>query len=60
LRPKAAVDAGHIQFESGLFSYALSRPDRQGDDWQFDVGANFGVTRASDRVDTFAGLSKRF
>src|SRR5262249_12379624 len=23
------VDAGHIQFESGLFSYALSRPDRQ-------------------------------
>src|SRR5262249_1568769 len=24
------VDAGHIQFESGLFSYALSRPDRQG------------------------------
>jgi hypothetical protein len=31
-----------------------------GHDWQFDVGANFGVTRASDRVDTFAGLSKRF
>ena len=24
------VDAGHIQFESGLFSYALSRPDQQG------------------------------
>ena len=24
------VDAGHIQFESGLFSYSLSRPDRQG------------------------------
>jgi len=24
------VDAGHIQFESGLFSYALSRPDREG------------------------------
>jgi hypothetical protein len=24
------VDAGHIQFESSLFSYALSRPDRQG------------------------------
>jgi hypothetical protein len=24
------VDAGHIQFESGLFNYALSRPDRQG------------------------------
>src|SRR6476619_8611242 len=24
------VDAGHIQFETGLFSYALSRPDEQG------------------------------
>ena len=24
------VDAGHIQFETGLFSYALSRPDREG------------------------------
>src|SRR6476646_4895272 len=24
------VDAGHIQFESGLFSYALSRADREG------------------------------
>jgi hypothetical protein len=24
------VDAGHIQFETGLFSYALSRPDQQG------------------------------
>ena len=23
------VDAGHIQFESRLFSYALSRPDRK-------------------------------
>src|SRR5262249_49501265 len=23
------VDAGHIQFESGLFTYALSRPDRE-------------------------------
>jgi hypothetical protein len=31
-----------------------------GHDWQFDVGANFGVTRASDRVDTTVGLSKRF
>ncbi len=24
------VDGGHIQFETGLFSYALSRPDQQG------------------------------
>jgi hypothetical protein len=24
------VDAGHIQFETGLFSYALSRADQQG------------------------------
>src|SRR5262249_25819964 len=24
------IDAGHIQFESSLFSYALSRPDRHG------------------------------
>src|SRR5512135_1729822 len=24
------VDAGHIQFESSLFSYALSRPDKKG------------------------------
>jgi hypothetical protein len=31
-----------------------------GDDWQFDVGGNFGVTRASDRVDATVGLSKRF
>jgi hypothetical protein len=31
-----------------------------GHDWCFDVGTNFGVTRASDRVYTTAGLSKRF
>jgi outer membrane putative beta-barrel porin/alpha-amylase len=31
-----------------------------GHDWQFDVGGNFGVTRASDRVDATVGLSKRF
>jgi hypothetical protein len=31
-----------------------------GHDWQFDVGFNFGVTRASDRVDATVGLSKRF
>ena len=31
-----------------------------GHDWQFDVGFNFGVTRASDRVDATIGLSKRF
>jgi hypothetical protein len=31
-----------------------------GHDWCFDVGANFGVTRASDRADTTVGLSKRF
>jgi hypothetical protein len=31
-----------------------------GHDWQFDVGANLGVTRASDRADAFVGLSKRF
>jgi len=31
-----------------------------GHDWEFDVGCNFGVTRASDRIDTFTGLSKRF
>jgi len=28
--------------------------------WQFDIGFNFGVTRASDRVNPFVGLSKRF
>jgi hypothetical protein len=31
-----------------------------GHDWCFDAGANFGVTRASDRVDATVGLSKRF
>jgi len=31
-----------------------------GHDWAFDVGTNFGVTRASDRVDVTVGLSKRF
>jgi hypothetical protein len=31
-----------------------------GHDWQFDVGCNVGVTRASDRIDAFTGLSKRF
>jgi Putative MetA-pathway of phenol degradation len=31
-----------------------------GHDWQFDFGSNFGVTRASDRVNPFVGLSKRF
>jgi hypothetical protein len=31
-----------------------------GHDWQFDVGSRFGVTRASDRVNPFIGLSKRF
>jgi Putative MetA-pathway of phenol degradation len=31
-----------------------------GHDWQFDIGTNFGVTRASDRVDATVGLSKRF
>src|SRR6478736_8154511 len=31
-----------------------------GHDWEFDVGCNFGVTRASDRIDAFTGLSKRF
>ncbi len=31
-----------------------------GDDWCFDVGTNFGVTRTSDRVDATVGLSKRF
>jgi hypothetical protein len=31
-----------------------------GHDWCFDVGTNFGVTRASDRVDATVGLSKRF
>ena len=31
-----------------------------GQDWCFDVGTNFGVTRASDRVYTTVGLSKRF
>lgn len=34
------VDAGHIQFESGLFSYTLSRPDPEGIvTEEFDVGA---------------------
>jgi hypothetical protein len=31
-----------------------------GHDWQFDFGSNFGVTRASDRINPFIGLSKRF
>jgi hypothetical protein len=31
-----------------------------GHDWEFDFGSNFGVTRASDRVNPFIGLSKRF
>jgi hypothetical protein len=31
-----------------------------GHDWQFDFGSNCGVTRASDRVNPFVGLSKRF
>lgn len=31
-----------------------------GHDWQFDIGTNFGVTQASDRVNPFVGLSKRF
>jgi hypothetical protein len=42
------VDAGHIQFESGLFSYALSRPDREGIvTEEFDFGATdirLGIT----------------
>ena len=31
-----------------------------GHDWQFDFGSNFGVTRASDRINPFVGLTKRF
>ena len=31
-----------------------------GHEWAFDVGCNFGVTRASDSVDATVGLSKRF
>jgi hypothetical protein len=31
-----------------------------GHDWCFDVGTDFGITRASDRVDATVGLSKRF
>jgi hypothetical protein len=31
-----------------------------GHDWQFDFGSNFGVTKASDRINPFIGLTKRF
>jgi hypothetical protein len=31
-----------------------------GHDWQFDFGSNFGVTQASDRINPFVGLTKRF
>jgi hypothetical protein len=31
-----------------------------GRDWQFDFGSNFGVTKASDRINPFVGLTKRF
>ena len=42
------VDAGHIQFESGLFNYSLSRPDAEGSvTEEFDFGATdirLGIT----------------
>src|SRR5262245_14108384 len=46
------VDAGHIQFESGLFSYALSRPDREGVvSEEFDIldtNIRLGITNSAE------------
>ena len=44
---------GIVTFDTGVLY-------KFGHDWQFDFGSNFGVTRASDRVNPFVGLSKRF
>src|SRR6476620_687888 len=42
------IDAGHIEFETGLFSYDLSRPDHEGVvAEEFDIGATdirLGIT----------------
>src|SRR6476659_5129709 len=42
------IDAGHIEFETGLFSYDLSRPDHEGVvTEEFDIGATdirLGIT----------------
>jgi hypothetical protein len=53
------VDAGHIQFETGLFRYALSRPDQQGVETEaFDIAdtdIRLGVTNYAE-IDLFVPL----
>jgi Putative MetA-pathway of phenol degradation len=44
---------GIVQFGAGI----LYQPR---ENVQIDVGSNFGVTRASDRINPFVGLTKRF
>src|SRR5262249_54795296 len=44
----------------GIVSLDTGVSYKFGQDWAFDAGTNFGVTRASDRVDATVGLSKRF
>jgi hypothetical protein len=48
------VDAGHIQFESSLFSYALSSPDQQGivteESDILDTNIRLGITNYASRA----------